>query len=269
MPTPARSSAKLLPHELALAKAGELTEVTHERASARWLRADSVDVARVRLPGIAACHEIAKAQLSQSDSAGHVASDLTSWLDFIADPSPLSAAAASDDASASTPLVAVYRPMADTEFAFLLQHGTLPATQPYHAIMPALAGREYSEKYLNGKKRVDTGPSSVVEFLVPEPLLSALMRRQHKAEDGCMSHGLGSKAGRTVEVFNSWLRFGRSALSDATGHTSNRAAAADDGTQVAGSTGGGSTAANDAPPDQQRTPRPAVWRLVVVKRRPL
>jgi hypothetical protein len=47
----------------------------------------------------------------------------------------------------------------------------------------------------------------VVEFVLPEALLAALFLRQCKAEDGCMSHGLGNKAGRTVAVFNSWLAF--------------------------------------------------------------
>ena len=50
--------------------------------------------------------------------------------------------------------VLVYRPMGDLEILHLVQHGQLPSTQPYQAIMEGEAGREYSFKYLNGQKKV-------------------------------------------------------------------------------------------------------------------
>ena len=49
-----------------------------------------------------------------------------------------------------TDLCNVYRPMGDVEVVYLMEHGVLPDTQPYQAIMQGPAGRVYADKYLNG-----------------------------------------------------------------------------------------------------------------------
>ena len=102
-------------------------------------------------------------------------------------------------------LVCVYRPMCDREYAFLASHGLLPATQPYQTIVVGDAGRAYAEKYLRGRKRVDTYPTTVVEFLAPAALVRKLFERQSKPEDGCTSHGLGDKGGGGLGMFNASL----------------------------------------------------------------
>ena len=71
-----------------------------------------------------------------------------------------------------------YRPMGDAEVLFLVQNGQLPGTQPYQAIIEGENGRAYAEKYLNGQKRVDTLPSSVVEFVCPKSLIEQLFALQ-------------------------------------------------------------------------------------------
>lgn len=68
----------------------------------------------------------------------------------------------------------------------------------------------YAEKYLNGKKYVDTSPTSVVEFICPSELIQALFAIQHKPEDGAISMGLGNKAGKGLPLFNTALAEGRS-----------------------------------------------------------
>uniref|UniRef100_A0A0G4GVS9 Uncharacterized protein n=1 Tax=Chromera velia CCMP2878 TaxID=1169474 RepID=A0A0G4GVS9_9ALVE len=100
----------------------------------------------------------------------------------------------------------VYRPMGDEELGFLLQHGQLPPTQPYQAIIEGDNGRVYAEKYLNGKKWVDTHPTTVVEFVVPKQMVADLFKNQSKAEDGAVSTGLGHKAGGGLGVFNRALQ---------------------------------------------------------------
>eukprot|EP01059_Diplonema_ambulator_P016391 TRINITY_DN27871_c0_g1_i1.p1 TRINITY_DN27871_c0_g1~~TRINITY_DN27871_c0_g1_i1.p1 ORF type:complete len:183 (+),score=29.74 TRINITY_DN27871_c0_g1_i1:56-550(+) len=99
----------------------------------------------------------------------------------------------------------VYRPMGDKEAEYLIANGILPDTQPYQAIIEGDNGRVYAEKYLNGKKWVDTSPTTVVEFKIPEETVAALMAIQCKAEDGAMSMGLGSKAGKGLPLFNKAL----------------------------------------------------------------
>ena len=99
----------------------------------------------------------------------------------------------------------VYRPMGDAEVLHLLEHGGLPDSQPYQAIIEGAGGRVYSEKYLNGAKWTNTHPSTVVEFTVPSALIADLMARQHKAEDGAISMGLGDKAGKGLPLFNAAL----------------------------------------------------------------
>src|SRR5262245_1622491 len=74
----------------------------------------------------------------------------------------------------------VYRPMGDLEISYLVETGSLPNTQPYQAIIEGETGRTYAEKYLNGRKKVDTEPSTVVEFICPKVLIKALFERQHK-----------------------------------------------------------------------------------------
>ena len=46
----------------------------------------------------------------------------------------------------------VYRPMGDTEVTHLVEHGELPDTQPYQAIIEGENGRIYANKYLTGGK---------------------------------------------------------------------------------------------------------------------
>ena len=67
----------------------------------------------------------------------------------------------------------------------------------------------YAEKYLRGHKAVDTSPTTVVEFVVPEALVDRLFAMQHKAEDGAISMGLGNKAGGGLPLFNAALTDGR------------------------------------------------------------
>jgi hypothetical protein len=128
--------------------------------------------------------------------------------------------------------------MGDLEVKCLLDSNQLPASQPYQAIIQGKEGRVYSEKYLKGQKKVDTRPSTVVEFIAPEKLIKvhivpliegplppfdasdsllnptlfdsiqALFAKQHKAEDGVLSHGLGHKAARTLPEFNKSLSSG-------------------------------------------------------------
>ena len=117
-----------------------------------------------------------------------------------------SVAAAEHSSSAAT--TTVYRPMGDGEARHLVAHGVLPATQPYQAIIEGERGRVYAEKYLLGRKKVDTCPTTVVEFLAPRSLIDALFARQHKIEDGAMSMGLGDKAGGGLDAFNEALARG-------------------------------------------------------------
>ena len=101
----------------------------------------------------------------------------------------------------------VYRPMGDLEVKYLIENGTLPDTQPYQAIIEGpVVGRAYAEKYLKGMKKVDTAPTTVVEFCIPSTLVEELMAIQHKVEDGAISMGLGDKAGGGLPLFNAALR---------------------------------------------------------------
>lgn len=102
----------------------------------------------------------------------------------------------------------VYRPMGDSEILYLVTNNALPNTQPYQAIIEGTPGREYAEKYLTGKKWVDTAPSTVVEFTCPSDLIKALFEKQHKAEDGAISMGLGHKAGGGLTLFNESIAAG-------------------------------------------------------------
>ena len=104
-----------------------------------------------------------------------------------------------DDA---TCMCTLYRPMGDREAAYLRAHGTLPSTQPYQAIIEGAAGRAYAEKFLRGAKRVDTSPTTVVEFVLPLATKDVLFELQHKCEDGALSMGLGDKAGGGLSRFN-------------------------------------------------------------------
>ena len=102
----------------------------------------------------------------------------------------------------------VYRPMGDGELFHLLQYNELPGTQPYQAIIEGGSGRTYAEKYLKGHKKVDTMPTTVVEFLTPKTLVDRLFAMQHKVEDGAISMGLGNKAGGGLPLFNERLASG-------------------------------------------------------------
>lgn len=105
-------------------------------------------------------------------------------------------------------LTLVYRPMGDAEAGFLVANGELPATQPYQAIIEGPQGRAYSAKYLNGLKRTDTHPTTVVEFKAPVAVVQRIREVQCKVEDGAISMGLGDKAGKTLPLFNASLRDG-------------------------------------------------------------
>lgn len=102
----------------------------------------------------------------------------------------------------------VYRPMGDLEVAFILKNGILPDTQPYQAIIEGSDGFTYSEKYLIGKKRTDTNPSTVMEFVTSIELIAVLMKKQCKVEDGAISMGLGIAAGKGLPLFNQSIQNG-------------------------------------------------------------
>ncbi|KAF2078125.1 hypothetical protein CYY_000596 [Polysphondylium violaceum] len=102
----------------------------------------------------------------------------------------------------------VYRPMGDKEVLYLLEHGLLPDTQPYQAIIEGMVGRSYCNLYLTGKKTTDTNPSTIVEFTCPKPLIEHLKTIQMKIEDGALSMGLGNKAGGGLHLFNDSIRAG-------------------------------------------------------------
>jgi len=114
----------------------------------------------------------------------------------------------SEESSDSNHRTNVYRPMGDSEILHLIQYNRLPNTQPYQAIIEGEAGRKYAEMYLNGKKWVDTSPSTVVEFTCPKVLIEELFKLQHKVEDGVLSMGLGHKAGGGLGRFNESLEEG-------------------------------------------------------------
>jgi len=105
-------------------------------------------------------------------------------------------------------LVLVYRPMGDEECRHLLTRGALPDTHPYQTIVVGHVGRMYAEKYLRGRKSVDSSPTTVVEFMAPRALIQQLFAMQSKNEDGAISHGLGSKGGRGLPFFNASLENG-------------------------------------------------------------
>eukprot|EP00455_Lapot_gusevi_P018682 TRINITY_DN2023_c0_g3_i1.p1 TRINITY_DN2023_c0_g3~~TRINITY_DN2023_c0_g3_i1.p1 ORF type:complete len:175 (-),score=4.85 TRINITY_DN2023_c0_g3_i1:106-630(-) len=100
----------------------------------------------------------------------------------------------------------VYRPMGDAETLYLVEHNQLPNTQPYQTIVES---RDYAEKYLNGKKWVDTHPTTVVEFVAPKDLIQGLFAMYSKPEDGCLSTGLGDKGGGGLSEFNESMAAGR------------------------------------------------------------
>jgi hypothetical protein len=102
----------------------------------------------------------------------------------------------------------VYRPVGDLELLYLVKNKQLPDTQPYQAIIEGLDGLIYAEKYLNGKKKTDTHPSSVVEFVTKKELIETLRKKQSKIEDGCISMGLGFAAGKGLPMFNQSLSEG-------------------------------------------------------------
>jgi hypothetical protein len=83
----------------------------------------------------------------------------------------------------------VYRPMGDKELFYLLENNILPDTQPYQTIVEGPIGREYCDKYLTGKKYVDSLPTTIVEFIVKKKLIEKLFKIQSKIEDGCLSIG--------------------------------------------------------------------------------
>jgi hypothetical protein len=96
----------------------------------------------------------------------------------------------------------VYRPMGDTEVIYLVEHGELPDTQPYQAIIEGENGRLYANKYLTGVKWTQTNPTTIVEFCAPTELIETLKQKQMKVEDGALSMGLGNKAGKGLPLFN-------------------------------------------------------------------
>jgi hypothetical protein len=103
----------------------------------------------------------------------------------------------------------VYRPMGDREATYLITYNQLPSTQPYQAIIEGDNGRTYAEKYLRGTKKVDSQPTTVIEFIAPTELIDNLFAIQHKVEDGALSMGLGNKAGGGITMFNESLAEGQ------------------------------------------------------------
>lgn len=102
----------------------------------------------------------------------------------------------------------VYRPMGDREVIYLVEHGELPDTQAYQAIIEDENGRIYANKYLTGAKSVSTHPTTIVEFCAPTDLIETLKQIQMKIEDGALSMGLGDKAGKGLPLFNESMRKG-------------------------------------------------------------
>ena len=109
---------------------------------------------------------------------------------------------------ASSDQTLVYRPMGDTEVRYLVEHGELPNTQPYQAIIEGENGRAYANKYLTGAKWTNTRPTTIVEFLTSTKLIETLKQKQMKIEDGALSMGLGDKAGKGLSLFNESMRKG-------------------------------------------------------------
>lgn len=186
-PAVAKVSRYLLPHEVEALASGMLRDITHRGATSVWLSAPSLTLS-------ARVHGIAGSRHSDAEDAhGAMAS--------------VSAPTLGIEAPQREPVL-LYRPMGDAELLALLRDGTLPATQPYQAVMEGAGGRAYAEKYLNGRKWVDTHPTSVVEFCVPASLHDELYALQHKVEDGAVSMGLGSKAGGGLPLLNAALTSG-------------------------------------------------------------
>ena len=102
----------------------------------------------------------------------------------------------------------VYRPMGDAEARYLVEHGELPDTQPYQAIIEGENGRLYANKYLTGAKFTDSHPTTIVEFCAPTELIETLKEKQTKIEDGALSIGLGHYAGKGLPLFNESIRKG-------------------------------------------------------------
>ncbi len=112
------------------------------------------------------------------------------------------------DDAARDDMCLVYRHMGDKELGVLLKERQLPSTQPYQTLVRGDEGLRYCRKYLSGKKRVDTGCTTIIEFWAATALIDELFAIFHKAEDGCLSTGLGNKAGKTLARFNAGLADG-------------------------------------------------------------
>ncbi|CAB9513559.1 expressed unknown protein [Seminavis robusta] len=119
-------------------------------------------------------------------------------------------AASTDETTLDKARILIYRHMADKEFEHLMTHNQLPDTQPYQTITRSQDGRTYCESYLRSNKFVDTSPTTVVEFNCSKTMIDGFYDIQRKPEDGCLSHGLGHKAGKTLFVFNGALGEGDS-----------------------------------------------------------
>jgi hypothetical protein len=101
-----------------------------------------------------------------------------------------------------------YRHMGGLEFSHLLTQNQLPTTQPYQTLTRNEEGRVYCESYLRTNKKVDTNPTTVVQFDVSSEFVDWLWSVQHKPEKGTLSHGVGDKAGKTLARFNEELTAG-------------------------------------------------------------
>mmetsp|Transcript_15473 Transcript_15473/g.17320 ORF Transcript_15473/g.17320 Transcript_15473/m.17320 type:complete len:185 (+) Transcript_15473:66-620(+) len=162
MPKKCKSKFRLLSHEIELLNSGMLKDITHEKASSKWLYAAST-----------------------SSSSGNQRNDDSS--------------SENDDNSRR---VMCYRHMGDLEFETILRTNQLPSTQPYQTLTRREEGRKYCESYLRSNKTVDTHPTTVVEFNCPKDLIDDFYQIQCKIENGTISHGLGNKAGKTLSRFN-------------------------------------------------------------------
>ncbi|GIQ85060.1 hypothetical protein KIPB_006672 [Kipferlia bialata] len=181
----------LLPHEEYLVSKGALTDVSHAKSSAVHLSTPSLCLdegpIKVALPTA-----LPLGDRDKDTRGGYKGYQPELYLTVSAETHAL-----------------LYRPVGDLELLHLLEHGTLPDTQPYQAVIEGEAGRLYAEKFVLGSKKVNTHPRTVVEFCVPRSLVDTLFAMQHKCEDGVLSMGLGDKAGKGLPLFNEALSTGQ------------------------------------------------------------
>lgn len=190
------------PYEKTLLQSRVLRDVSHNNASSVWLRAQSgasttndLNVANAKLSANQSCE--CEANGSEEIQQKRKSLELIDWIAEVG-----SERVRLDDC------MLVYRHMGDGELKCLLDSGKLPDDKPYQTIVREEEGRRYCEGYFNGKRFVDSNVTVIVEFCVPKALIEFCYAKQHKCEEGTLSHGLGNKAGRTLYLFNNALERG-------------------------------------------------------------